>query len=89
VAELATSGMTNRDTAAALFISPKTVEANRPRVYHKLDIHLLVIDPAFLKPVNTLTVGGFPSGVAVSPAGDYAGDVYVTNQYGGTVSVIS
>lgn len=39
VAELAASGMTNRDVAAALFISSKTVEANLARVYHKLDIH--------------------------------------------------
>ena len=38
VAELAASGMTNRDVAAALFISPKTVEANLSRVYHKLGI---------------------------------------------------
>jgi hypothetical protein len=33
VAELAASGMTNRDVAAEPFISPKTVEANRSRVY--------------------------------------------------------
>jgi DNA-binding CsgD family transcriptional regulator len=39
VAELAGSGMTNRDVAAALFISPKTVEANLARIYRKLDIH--------------------------------------------------
>jgi len=39
VAELAASGMTNRGVAAALFISPKTVEANLARVYRKLDIH--------------------------------------------------
>ncbi len=38
VAELAASGMTNRDVAAAMFISPKTVEANLSRIYHKLDI---------------------------------------------------
>jgi DNA-binding CsgD family transcriptional regulator/tetratricopeptide (TPR) repeat protein len=38
VAELAATGMTNRDVAAALSISPKTVEANLSRVYHKLDI---------------------------------------------------
>jgi len=38
VAELAASGMTNRDIASALFISPKTVEANLARVYRKLDI---------------------------------------------------
>jgi ATP/maltotriose-dependent transcriptional regulator MalT len=39
VAELAASGMTNRDVAAALFISPKTVEANLSRIYRKLGIH--------------------------------------------------
>lgn len=39
VAELAASGMTNRDVAAALFISPKTVESNLARIYRKLDIH--------------------------------------------------
>jgi DNA-binding CsgD family transcriptional regulator len=38
VAELAATGMTNRDIAEALFISPKTVEANLARVYRKLDI---------------------------------------------------
>jgi DNA-binding NarL/FixJ family response regulator len=39
VAELAASGMTNRDVAAALFISAKTVEVNLTRIYRKLDIH--------------------------------------------------
>lgn len=38
VAELAASGMKNRDVATALFISPKTVEANLARVYQKLGI---------------------------------------------------
>jgi DNA-binding CsgD family transcriptional regulator len=38
VAELVTSGMTNRDVAAAMFISPKTVEANLSRIYRKLGI---------------------------------------------------
>lgn len=38
VAELAASGMSNRDMAAALFISTKTVEANLSRVYRKLNI---------------------------------------------------
>ena len=38
VATLAASGMTNRDVAAALYISPKTVEANLARVYRKLGI---------------------------------------------------
>lgn len=38
VAELAATGMTNRAVATALFISPKTVEANLSRVYRKLGI---------------------------------------------------
>lgn len=38
VAELAASGMRNRDVASALFISPKTVEANLARIYRKLGI---------------------------------------------------
>ena len=38
VAELAATGMTNRDVATALFISPKTVEANLARIYGKLGI---------------------------------------------------
>jgi DNA-binding CsgD family transcriptional regulator/tetratricopeptide (TPR) repeat protein len=38
VAELAATGMTNRAVAAALFISPKTVESNLAKVYRKLDI---------------------------------------------------
>jgi len=39
VAELAASGMTNRDVAAALFISPKTVEVHLTHIYRKLDVH--------------------------------------------------
>lgn len=38
VAELAASGMTNHQVAAALFMSPKTVGANLGRVYAKLGI---------------------------------------------------
>ncbi|TPG32790.1 helix-turn-helix transcriptional regulator [Mycolicibacterium hodleri] len=38
VAELVALGMTNKDVAAALFISPKTVESNLGRVYRKLGI---------------------------------------------------
>jgi DNA-binding CsgD family transcriptional regulator len=38
VAELAAAGRTNREVAQALFMSPKTVEANLSRVYRKLDI---------------------------------------------------
>lgn len=39
VAELAAGGMTNRDIAATVFISAKTVETNLSRVYRKLGIH--------------------------------------------------
>lgn len=39
VAELAAAGMTNRDVAAALFISPRTVDSNLVRIYGKLGIH--------------------------------------------------
>jgi DNA-binding CsgD family transcriptional regulator len=38
IAMLAASGMTNRQVAAAAFVSPKTVEANLARVYVKLGI---------------------------------------------------
>ena len=38
VAELAASGLTNKQVAEASFISPKTVEANLARVYRKLGI---------------------------------------------------
>jgi DNA-binding CsgD family transcriptional regulator len=39
VAQLTASGMTCRQVAAALYISPKTVEVNLTRVYRKLGIH--------------------------------------------------
>jgi DNA-binding CsgD family transcriptional regulator len=39
VAELAAQGMKNREVAAQLFVSPKTVEANLSRIYRKLGIH--------------------------------------------------
>jgi DNA-binding CsgD family transcriptional regulator len=38
VAELAAGGMTNRQVAATLFISTRTVEVNLSRVYRKLGI---------------------------------------------------
>ena len=38
VARLAASGMTNKDIATALFISPKTVEHNLSSVYRKLAV---------------------------------------------------
>jgi DNA-binding CsgD family transcriptional regulator len=39
VAELAAAGRTNREVAAQLFMSPKTVEANLARIYRKLGLH--------------------------------------------------
>ena len=39
VAELAASGLTNREVANEAFMSPKTVQANLTRVYRKLGIH--------------------------------------------------
>jgi DNA-binding CsgD family transcriptional regulator len=39
VAELAASGLTNRQVAAALYISPKTVESALAQAYRKLNIH--------------------------------------------------
>jgi DNA-binding CsgD family transcriptional regulator len=39
VAELTARGLTRRDVASALHISPKTVDATLGRVYRKLDIH--------------------------------------------------
>jgi DNA-binding CsgD family transcriptional regulator len=38
VAALAASGHTNRQVAATLFLSPRTVEANLARVYRKLGV---------------------------------------------------
>jgi ATP/maltotriose-dependent transcriptional regulator MalT len=38
IAELTASGLTNRGVAAALLISPKTVEANLARIYQKFEI---------------------------------------------------
>ena len=52
VAELAVSGMTNRDIAAALFISPKTVEVNLSRIYRKLNIRSRVELYQALAPPN-------------------------------------
>ena len=38
IAELAAGGMTNREVAAALFVTPKTVESALTRVYRKLAV---------------------------------------------------
>jgi DNA-binding beta-propeller fold protein YncE len=39
--------------------------------------------------IATITVGSGAQGVAVSPTGPYAGDIYVTNAGDNTLSVIS
>ena len=39
VARLVAEGKTNRDVAATLFVTPKTVEFHLTRVYRKLEIH--------------------------------------------------
>ncbi len=39
VAELIAAGRTNREAAAQLFMSPKTVEAKLARIYRKLGVH--------------------------------------------------
>jgi DNA-binding CsgD family transcriptional regulator len=39
IANLVSEGKTNRDIAATLFVSPKTVEFHLTRVYRKLEIH--------------------------------------------------
>jgi DNA-binding CsgD family transcriptional regulator len=38
VALLVTQGMTNREVAAALFLSPKTIEYHLGQIYRKLDV---------------------------------------------------
>jgi len=38
VAELAATGLTNREMAASLFLSPKTIEVTLSRIYRKLSI---------------------------------------------------
>ena len=38
VAEMVASGLTNREVAAQLFISPKTVEANLSKIYSKYGV---------------------------------------------------
>jgi DNA-binding CsgD family transcriptional regulator len=38
VAELVAEGRTNREVAATLYLSPRTVESNLTRIYRKLDV---------------------------------------------------
>ena len=48
IAELIASGLSYRETADALFISPKTVQWNLSKIYRKLDIHSRAELPARL-----------------------------------------
>ena len=52
VAEQAAAGLSNRDIAAALFMSRKTVEMNLSRVYRKLGIRSRAQLHARLDPVD-------------------------------------
>jgi DNA-binding beta-propeller fold protein YncE len=47
-----------------------------------------VINPSTDTVIATVTVGSDPFGVAVSPTGPDAGDIYVVNESSGNVSVI-
>src|SRR5262249_43908709 len=60
IARLVASGMTNREVAAATFVTVKTVEANLGRIYRKLGVHSrreLAAYPAFV-------------GASTDPSGD-------------------
>jgi YVTN family beta-propeller protein len=50
---------------------------------------LYVYNPTTNTLVDTINVGLNPDGVAVSPTGPEAGDIYVSNETSGTVSVIN
>jgi DNA-binding NarL/FixJ family response regulator len=39
VAALVAGGLSNKEVAAALFVTPKTVEANLSRIFAKLGVH--------------------------------------------------
>jgi DNA-binding CsgD family transcriptional regulator len=64
IAELVASGHTNREVAAELFLSVKTVEANLSRIYHKLHVtsrtqlagklYLIAPDPKGAGPASSI-----------------------------------
>ena len=57
VARLAAGGMTNRQVADAMVISPKTVDGALTRVYGKLDIHSRAELGAWIARENARTQG--------------------------------
>ena len=73
VAELVAEGRSNKEVAAALFVSVKTVEANLTRIYAKLGVHSrteMARELAASKPQGAggQTVGVSPLSQGVSPS---------------------
>ena len=56
-------GKTNKDIAASLFLSPKTIEFHLGHIYRKLDIH------SRTQLARALLLGAMSSGVARQDAG--------------------
>src|SRR5262245_27401729 len=53
------SGRTNKDIAAALFLSEKTIESHLARIYNKLDIHSrAALTAVIAAPVTDAHIGG-------------------------------
>ena len=63
IAALVTEGKTNKDIAASLFLSPKTIEFHLGHIYRKLDIH------SRTQLARALLLGAVSSGVARQDAG--------------------
>ena len=60
IARLVASGMTNKEVAAATFVTVKTVEANLGRIYRKLGVQS--------RRSLTSVVGGFPDADGIRPS---------------------
>lgn len=67
VAGLAASGLTNREVAAELFLSPKTVEAYLARIYRKLDIRSRAELGRHAGPMRSPTLGGTATDTGIRP----------------------
>jgi DNA-binding CsgD family transcriptional regulator len=66
VAELAAGGMSTKDVAAALFVTPKTVDSNLSRIYAKLGIHSRI---ELVHAMNRTGADGSASGQQAAPEG--------------------
>jgi DNA-binding CsgD family transcriptional regulator len=64
IAELVAAGMTNRDVAATLFISPKTVEAHLGHIYRKLGIRRRT---ELARHIGAAAVGDPPESIRAKP----------------------